>query len=152
VNNARKIANKYPPFGRKSWITAAETLRMPYWDWASNARMPDFLNTPSLTITTPSGVQSVTNPLAAYKFQSPKNQDLFPSQQSIAADWYLSNPSQTLRNPDVLGGASNFERANDELANNGFKAQTVSIIPSRIDIYAYFTTTVQFIDQSTEFQ
>lgn len=103
---------------------------MPYWDWASNARMPDFLNTPSVTITTPSGVQSVVNPLAAYKFQSsPKNQNLFPSTQAAASDWYLSAAPQTLRNPDKAGGVSNFERANNELANNNLKSQIVRCNP-----------------------
>jgi len=132
VNNAQKIAKKYPFFSQQQWITAAENLRMPYWDWASDARMPDFLNTPSVTITTPSGVQSVTNPLAAYKFQSKKRPDLFPSQQEVAGDWYLSAPPQTLRNPDTQGGSSNFERANNELANNGFKAQAASIKSTRL--------------------
>jgi len=107
---------------------------MPFWDWASDARMPDFLNTPWVTVTTPSGVQSVANPLTTYKFQSPKMPDLFPSLQAQSDDWYLSIPTQTLRNPDTQGGVSNYERVNNELANNGFKAQTVSIKSGRLII------------------
>jgi len=43
--------------------TAANNFRLPYWDWASVADMPDVVSQQYIQITTASGVETVSNPL-----------------------------------------------------------------------------------------
>lgn len=65
---AQDIANSYPDDQKQSYIDAATTLRVPYWDWATNPTMPDSLTYQDILINTPTGQQSMTNPLYSYKF------------------------------------------------------------------------------------
>ena len=67
----------------------------------------------------------MTNPLATFKFQSPQPPDQFPV-VTWEGDGHLAATTQTLRSPDSPGGSSNFNRANNELANQNLKEQTVS--------------------------
>jgi tyrosinase len=51
-------------------VTAAENLRAPYWDWASNSVPPDeVISLQNVEIITPDGrTTSVPNPLYQYTF------------------------------------------------------------------------------------
>jgi tyrosinase len=75
-----------------SWKQAANDLRQPFWDWASNAIPPDeVIALPQVTITAPDGSRILTdNPLYQYTFH--------PIDQSFQ-DPYSSWPT-TLRQPD----------------------------------------------------
>ncbi|PHH78497.1 hypothetical protein CDD80_6765 [Ophiocordyceps camponoti-rufipedis] len=68
VENAREIAKTYPNETRDDYIQAAEVLRQPYWDWASDSDVPPSLVPANLSINTPQGRMDVQNPLAGYKF------------------------------------------------------------------------------------
>ncbi|PHH79246.1 hypothetical protein CDD80_5330 [Ophiocordyceps camponoti-rufipedis] len=69
VSAAKQIASQYPQNVRKQYEEAANTLRAPYWDWASTEHVPPSTGPGEVTITTPKGKnQKVTNPLANYKF------------------------------------------------------------------------------------
>lgn len=90
--------------------------------------MPDVVNTPTITITTPYGAQTVANPLFSYKFQTfPLNKEYFPTTQSGGNyDWYLALDNQTYRNPlDETGGPSNYAGANMVLAKDQLQSRTV---------------------------
>ncbi|KAF4628454.1 hypothetical protein G7Y89_g9698 [Cudoniella acicularis] len=78
--------------------TAADNLRIPYWDWAAvPQRFPDLLMWPSIQIITPTGVKNVTNPLNRYKFLNhPEPEAWFPSDEES----YLGSQPWTLRQPD----------------------------------------------------
>jgi tyrosinase len=74
VSQAQAAANEFPPGpDRDRYLTAAATLRMPYWDWAltppsgQNA-IPDVMVTPTIEVTSVNGTSTVPNPLYSYVF------------------------------------------------------------------------------------
>ncbi|KAG8960489.1 hypothetical protein FRC00_000213 [Tulasnella sp. 408] len=89
--HAVKIAKTYTE-DTAAWIEAAEQLRMPYWDWASNPVPPaEVISMDYVTITTADGQEtSVPNPLLSYRFN--------PMHPSIKATPFRVWPT-TLRHP-----------------------------------------------------
>ena len=88
-------------YNSPEWQAAADQLRMPFWDWASlPSRFPPVMKTPTIQITTPTGVQNVKNPLYRYQFLNhPEPAEWFPNDPSDS-DYYLGSKPWTLRNPD----------------------------------------------------
>ncbi|CAD6503403.1 BgTH12-03068 [Blumeria graminis f. sp. triticale] len=80
VIEAQEVAKLYPD--NTIYLEAAARLRFPYWDWAANPALPDIVNQPQIQIESWNGTQLVDNPLYEYKFQSPLDRDLFPSNSS----------------------------------------------------------------------
>ncbi|KAH9969746.1 hypothetical protein BC827DRAFT_1277089 [Russula dissimulans] len=83
------IAQQYSDTDR--WTAAARNFRLPYWDWAASALPPDeLIALETVNITTPSGDQSVPNPLLRYPFNP-----IHPSFPSPFDQWQT-----TVRHPD----------------------------------------------------
>jgi tyrosinase len=70
VTHAKTIANKYTGSNKAAYVSAANTLRIPYWDWASNSQIPATVSTQTISVNTPSGQKSLRNPLYKYNFQN----------------------------------------------------------------------------------
>jgi len=89
--HALEIANTYQ-VDTQRWVTAAQDLRAPYWDWATNSVPPaEVISLETVNIVTPDGqTTSVANPLLQYTF-NPIDQS-FPSPYS---SWQT-----TIRHPD----------------------------------------------------
>ncbi|MCJ1417075.1 hypothetical protein MMC32_003414 [Xylographa parallela] len=81
--NARSIAATYNSTNGATYRAAAETFRIPYWDWSLNPTMPGLVNAPTLTITTPTGVRAVPNPLYNYTFNPLPTSPDFPEGDSV---------------------------------------------------------------------
>ena len=102
--------------------TAADNLRLPYWDWAEIQALPDVVTTPNISITTPSGSTTVKNPLYEYRFLNfPLNETLFPSDK----DAKLSTYPVTVRVPDNDGVSDN-DAVDSTLASQPLRKNTVS--------------------------
>ncbi|KAG9029812.1 hypothetical protein FS837_003464 [Tulasnella sp. UAMH 9824] len=88
---AVQISDTYTTSDKAQWQDAAVNLRLPYWDWASNAVPPSqVISDAQVTITGPDGQQtSVDNPLLAYPFNP-----IDPSFPDPYAQW-----PTTLRHP-----------------------------------------------------
>ncbi|KAI5782554.1 common central domain of tyrosinase-domain-containing protein [Geopyxis carbonaria] len=69
--HAKRIAARFPAASRARWQTAAEQVRLPYWDWAATATagIPAALSARNAAVTTPTGAATIPNPLASYTFQ-----------------------------------------------------------------------------------
>ncbi|SPO05045.1 uncharacterized protein DNG_07730 [Cephalotrichum gorgonifer] len=66
VDHAIEIAAEYSDPAYKA---AAETLRLPFWDWAEDATVPAFAGTPQIQVTGKDGrPQTIANPLYSYTF------------------------------------------------------------------------------------
>ncbi|KAH0831456.1 hypothetical protein FOPE_00555 [Fonsecaea pedrosoi] len=76
--HAQGIANDYPDDQRDEYSSAAVTLRVPYWDWAVYPALPDVVAQPQISINTPTGRQTIANPLYNYVFQSDAVGNGFP--------------------------------------------------------------------------
>ncbi|KAF8263973.1 tyrosinase [Lactarius quietus] len=89
--HALQIANTYQ-VDKQSWVTAAQNLRAPYWDWATNSvPPPEVISMATLNIITPNGqTTSVANPLIKYTFH--------PIDRSFPAPY--SSWKTTIRHPD----------------------------------------------------
>ncbi|MCJ1407940.1 hypothetical protein MMC19_002011 [Ptychographa xylographoides] len=82
--NSQSIASTYPTYNRATYQAAAETFRMPYWDWSLNPQMPSLVNSPTITITTPNGSHTITNPLYNYTFNPLPGPPYFPLDDGIS--------------------------------------------------------------------
>ena len=126
---AQDIAVTYPSKIRDEYIDAAANLRIPYWDWALDARMPAVINIPEVTVNAPNGSLTIKNPLYTYRFHpKPKDPD-FPGDDPIA-----QYPS-TVRCPDAQG-RSQPGKANKQLHANADAITTL--------IYSLLTSQPQY--------
>ena len=71
----RDIVPKFPANEQAAWKEAADTWRLPYWDWASNGSVPKLGLQPEITVTMPPGVSlRIDNPL--YQFKMPNDKTM----------------------------------------------------------------------------
>lgn len=67
-----KIASQAPADQLERYNAAAESFRMPYWDWALGEKggpVPDFFTTETITVKKTDGTEeSIFNPLYTYSF------------------------------------------------------------------------------------
>ena len=89
--HALEIAKTYPT-DQQQWISAAQDLRAPYWDWATNSvPPPEVISLQTVNIiTADGGTTSVPNPLYQYTFN--------PIDPSFRSPW--TNWKTTIRHPD----------------------------------------------------
>lgn len=113
------------------------TLRFPYWDWVAQAALPPVVTQTTVTINTPTGRKTVSNPLYQYSFQSssttgPRTSD-FPG--SSAPQAYRN----TVRTPD-RNGQSNHASVNTALKRNAaYLHDTTYLILTQTNNYAEFS-------------
>ncbi|KAI0297678.1 photo-regulated tyrosinase [Russula brevipes] len=113
--HALDIANRYQDKGR--WVTAAQNLRAPFWDWATTSvPPPEVISLETVDIITPDGnTTTVQNPLLQYPFNPIDSS--FPSPY---ASWQT-----TIRHPDD---------ANSDTATTDVQALTDELSSVQSDI------------------
>lgn len=89
--HALEIAKTYRT-DQQQWLSAAQNLRAPYWDWATNSvPPPEVISLQNVNIITPDGkTTSVPNPLYQYTFN--------PVDPSFPSPWKYWKT--TIRHPD----------------------------------------------------
>ena len=68
---AVSIASQFTGANRIQYVQAADQLRLPYMDWSDPAyrgRIPSFVSSQTIGVVTPSGAQTIANPLYRYVF------------------------------------------------------------------------------------
>ncbi|KAK5106279.1 hypothetical protein LTS08_000397 [Lithohypha guttulata] len=97
--HARAIASAYPADVRPKYISAAESLRIPYWDWGQTFRLPDAVTKLSLVVNSPEGLRSISNPLRRYDFQ-------IDVEEIVTYDYgFLNKLNHTARHYDPIVGS-----------------------------------------------
>jgi tyrosinase len=134
ASHCQAIVATYPPDEVPIYQAAANNFRIPYWDWASNTTLPSVVNADTITITTPSGVQSVPNPLLNYTWQTfQERQSWFPTNQSesneFLYDAYLAEYRQTVRGALTPGGPGNWVNSDQMMRQYPYMQMTVSPSP-----------------------
>ncbi|CAD0083012.1 unnamed protein product [Aureobasidium vineae] len=72
--HVQQAAQSFPAGAtRNKYVAAAQNWRYPYWDWAATPcssckAFPDLIANQWATVTTPTGVQTIANPLFRYDF------------------------------------------------------------------------------------
>ncbi|KAK1836674.1 hypothetical protein QBC39DRAFT_56270 [Podospora conica] len=69
VSHAVRIAKLYPSNRSPTYQAAAQVLRQPFWDWASQPMLPVAVTLAHVTVTGPEGPVTIHNPLYNYRFQ-----------------------------------------------------------------------------------
>jgi tyrosinase len=118
---AQTVAKQYTGYDSAVYQAAADKLRIPYWDWATEPRMPDIVSISNVQITTPTGVATVRNPLFSYRFKR------FPLDTSQFPPSSLSVFPQTVRDPqtNTYDAVSNVARINNLLLGGQLMQRTV---------------------------
>lgn len=76
------LAKDFSSDNRAKYVKAAETFRVPYWDWAAPPPkgehvMPDFLSSPTpIRVDSPNGTITIPNPLYRYDFNPLVSSDM----------------------------------------------------------------------------
>jgi tyrosinase len=83
------IASAYPQNIRQTYMDAASTLRMPFWDWAYNATVPEAVNARTVRVTTPKGLETMKNPLVSYEFQGTPPPSGFSNDRTVCPPYLL---------------------------------------------------------------
>jgi len=78
---AQQIALLYQNNKIRTYQNAADTLRLPFWDWAADSSMPDVTTRATISVCTyPKGTkQEIPNPLYAYNYPSSASNGQFGS-------------------------------------------------------------------------
>lgn len=128
---AQDIAKSYPDAQRQSYVDAAKTLRIPFWDWAVNPNLPESTTYQKISINTPTGQQTLDNPLYSYKFHPlPLGTDI-PSNDPVSIvlthlslaiansiGKQLAKYKETVRSPDPSTGQSRMNNVNSGMSSN----------------------------------
>ncbi|MCJ1361156.1 hypothetical protein MMC16_000253 [Acarospora aff. strigata] len=131
-NHAQDIAANYPTSIRSKYQDAAVNFRIPYWDWASNPMMPAAVNKATIKINTPTGPQTIANPLYSYTFQA---------QSGFPANDRLANFKTTVRYPNSAGQSQPNLVNKQLLANaNSLRTLTYQLLVQQSN-YASFSNT-----------
>jgi tyrosinase len=137
--HATRIANKYTGSKKATYVAAAKTLRIPYWDWARDPKLPKSTTAQQITINTPTGRKTIRNPLYSYRFQK------FPFTYANFGGT-LGNYAQTMRCPssNSRSATSRLSVVNNNLARDGSYL--------RDSVYLTFTRTNNFAVMSSDSQ
>jgi len=123
-----EVINDFPAGQRQRWRDAAESLRMPYWDWAQEngggPTVPTLMRDQTVTVTKPNGQVTIANPLYSYSFGNS-----LPNEMG-GGPW--NNNPFTLRRP-----VANPTRSNNNEMNGRFDSMRVSL---RDRVFALFSS------------
>jgi tyrosinase len=122
------VAAKYTGALAAKYQKAADSVRLPFWDWAIDKQLPIALIRTNVTITGPDGAPlTIPNPLLKYRFQQfPLNATLFPPNY----DLNLASFPETERCPDPVSRMSNPVRVDANILAIDMAETVVSISDS----------------------
>ncbi|CAK7227678.1 hypothetical protein SCUCBS95973_006625 [Sporothrix curviconia] len=139
AGHVRKAAKQYPIETVATYTAAAQTFRIPFWDWAQDSSLPAAVVSPTISFNSPSGPATMRNPL--YSFQFPN----FPFKSSQGGfGGSLAQFNETKRCTLVSGsaaGVSDLGEASSVLTGDGAQLQD--------KVYAVFTQSTTFETMAT---
>lgn len=111
VSHAVNISHEYPQDVAPAYLGAALTLRLPYWDWAFDPRVPEIMSNVTVTVNGPAGPTTTRNPLYSYRFQG--------SIQKTWDDVVYSGYNETIRCLGDDGQVNNITASNLKMDSQG---------------------------------
>jgi tyrosinase len=117
--HVQTIAKQYSSNDQPAYQAAANSFRIPYWDWATDNALPQAVVTPNTTVRGPNGATiSMTNPLYSYRWQT-------NPPQGTGFGGKLAQWPETKRYPDP-SGVNNESQASMQLSRDDLKSPVVS--------------------------
>ncbi|KAJ4483559.1 Di-copper centre-containing protein [Lentinula aciculospora] len=98
---AGELTEGLPDNVKQVWLTAAQQLRWPFWDWTDprtrTEGLPSLLRPYAVTLKLPNGTQKVLaqNPLATYNFENPRPAGFQNMENSGDDEWSPFQVGQT---------------------------------------------------------
>ncbi|OAQ96183.1 hypothetical protein LLEC1_06315 [Akanthomyces lecanii] len=139
VDHAKKIAVMYPEEHRARYIEAADTLRSPFWDWASDEAVPPStaLQTLNINVTENGELKekAVENPLHSFKFPQAALDGEFGEFGEYKGEKY----AKTYRCNGV--NESYPETANSEIQRHNYKTQMFDAFTRSADFNQFASST-----------
>ncbi|KIH90271.1 tyrosinase precursor [Sporothrix brasiliensis 5110] len=132
-----KAAKQYPVETVDAYTAAAQTFRIPYWDWAQDASLPPAVVGPTVNFNGPAGPATMRNPLVSFQFPN------FPFHGG-GFGGSLAQFNETKRCTTVSGaaaGVSDEDQANSVMGIDGGQLQD--------KVYAVFTHSTTFEAMAT---
>lgn len=121
MSHALNISLRYTGDNASIYRTAAESLRVAYWDWGTSPRLPEAVTLEVVTVNGPTGLITIRNPLHHYEFQN------FPFTIEYMDAGVLSTQNHTSRCP-TANMVDNVTLVNERLSESGdLRQQVVSI-------------------------
>jgi hypothetical protein len=111
--HAQQIASRYTADKAALYKVAAQTLRIPYWDWAVDATLPPPTTQPEIVVNNPGGRTTIPNPLYSFTWPRPLKHD--PDWFPTSDDPRLWNYSDTQRPINGDNSASKLGLDNNQL-------------------------------------
>ncbi|KAL1892246.1 hypothetical protein Sste5346_007202 [Sporothrix stenoceras] len=137
ARHVRKAAKQYPVETVDAYTAAAQTFRIPYWDWAQDASLPPAVVGPTVNFNGPAGPSTMRNPLFSFQFPN------FPFRGG-GFGGSLAQFNETKRCTTVSGaaaGVSDEDRASSVMIGDGGQLQD--------KVYAVFTKSATFEAMAT---
>lgn len=72
-SEAVAIANEFSGDQKDKYLSAAQRVRFPYWDWSAtgtHSRIPEVMKEEKISVVTPDGQSNIDNPLFGYSFEN----------------------------------------------------------------------------------
>lgn len=148
LNNAQSVVNQFTGSARTRYASALTKLRLPYWDWAeippggnSANTMPQTMSSPTISVTSPRGQQTIQNPLYSYNHFNPHAASDFAGYGGGQWDTWpntLRYPSST----EDVNAVSNAQQAANAVAANNAQA--------RSQVYRVLTACSNYLEMSDD--
>ncbi|KAI0441851.1 hypothetical protein F4803DRAFT_562735 [Xylaria telfairii] len=86
-DEVQRLALEYTNDDAPIYREAAQKLRLPYWDWASDPALPPSTTRENITVNGPNGEINLHNPLYSYRWQTyPLNETQFPGKGEMGPE------------------------------------------------------------------
>ena len=95
ATHIQALAKEYPASQQATYQAAADTFRLPYWDWGSQPDLPPIATAQSVQVISPSGPITIRNPLYSYRFPQ-LDSNLYPRNQDSGLSTYPETVRQAV--------------------------------------------------------
>jgi len=136
------VVNSFPAGKKRNkYAKAASTFRVPYWDWAAQPptglqTLPAVFTSQTVSVTTPSGQQTIQNPLFHYEFAPLDTANFY------YAPWNAWQGTLRWPNSEQSSASSQENLCTSALANNRQNLQD--------NVYNLFTQCTQYAEFSND--
>lgn len=136
VNNAIIVAQQYSGADYDRYMAAAESLRIPFWDWAElpadgENPFPQMFTDEQVFVNSPNGPMNITNPLNGYSFKSGEEHEFIGGDKTERKPTFTEDNRRQLRSD--LWTALSSDQAYNAFSTEALAADNGNFNPSSLE-------------------